>query len=129
MGLFSSHKKKILVVEDQPEIADNLKARLELEGFDVDVANDGKVGVEKSRSGKPNLIILDVMMPIVDGYEACQLIKKDERTKSIPIIMLTALPHVEDAEKAFAVGANDFLNKPYTNERLLQKVRKFLEIK
>lgn len=123
---FFSKKKKILVVEDEPDIASNIQGRLELEGFEVDIASNGKQGVEKSRTGKFHLIILDVMMPIVDGYEACGLIRKDEKTKSTPILMLTALPHVQDAEKAFAVGANDFLNKPYTNERLLQKVKKLL---
>ena len=126
MNLFSS-KKRILVVDDEQDIASNIKLRLELEGYAVDMAFDGKQAVEKARATKPNLIILDVMMPIVDGYEACQLIKKDEKTKAIPIVMLTALPHVEDAEKAFAAGANDFLNKPYSNERLLQKVKKWIE--
>lgn len=126
MGLFSS-KTKILIVEDEVDIAEGLKARLEMEGYEADIAHDGKSGVEMAKSKRPNLIILDVMLPIANGYEACQLIKKDSSTKSIPVLMLTALPHVEDAEKAFAAGANDFLNKPYTNERLLQKVRKLLE--
>ncbi len=125
MGFFSN-KKKILIVEDERDIADSLKARLELDQYLVVVAEDGKAGVEKARSEKPDMIILDVMLPLVDGYEACKLIKKDARTKDIPVLILTALPHVEDAEKAFSSGANDFLNKPYTNERLLQKVVKLL---
>jgi DNA-binding response OmpR family regulator len=125
MGLFNS-KKKILVIEDEPDIADGLKARLELEGYATAIGCNGKEGVEKARSEKPDLIILDVMMPIVDGFEACKILKKDEKTKTIPILMLTALPHINDVENAFSVGANDFLNKPYTNERLLDKVKKLL---
>jgi len=123
---FLSGKKKILVVEDEPDIAEGLQARLALEGYDVILAPDGKVGVEKARSEKPNLIIMDVMLPIVNGYEACKLIKQGKDTKDIPVLFLTALPRVDDAEAAFSAGGNDFLNKPFTDERLLQKIHKFL---
>lgn len=125
MSLFQK-KKKVLIVEDEPDIAENLKARLALEGYRIVVASDGKTGVEKARKEKPDLILLDVMMPLLNGFEACKILKGDERTRAIPILVLTALPHVDDAEKAFDAGANDFLNKPYTNERLMQKVHKYL---
>jgi len=125
MGFFDK-SKKILIVEDEPDIAESLKARLELEKFKVVIAGDGKAGVEQARKEKPDLIILDVMLPLLDGYEVCSIIKKDDKTKNIPVLFLTALPNIQDAEKAFEVGASDFLNKPYTNERLLGKVRKLL---
>jgi DNA-binding response OmpR family regulator len=124
MGFLSS-KKKILVVEDEPDIAEGLKARLELEGFEVVLAEDGKIGVEKTRSEKPNLVIMDVMLPLVNGYEACKLIKQNKDTKNIPVLFLTALPRVDDAEAAFQAGGDDFLNKPFTDERLLRKIHKF----
>ena len=116
----------ILIVEDEHDIAEGLQARLALEGYEIFVATDGKAGVEKARREKPDLIIMDVMLPLLNGYEACAILKEDKSTKEIPVLFLTALPRVEDTEKAFEVGGNDFLNKPYTNERLIQKVRKYL---
>ena len=120
------NKTKILVVEDEPDIADSLKARLALENYDVVLAKDGKEGVEKARSEKPQLIILDVMLPLINGFDVCKILKGEQATKGIPIIILTALPRVEDAEQALASGADDYLGKPYSNDRLMQKVRKFL---
>lgn len=122
---FLSGKKKILIIEDEPDIAESLQARLSLEGFDIILAADGKEGVEKTRSEKPNLVIMDVMLPLVNGYEACKLIRQDKHTKDIPVLFLTALPRVDDAEAAFQAGGNDFLNKPFTDERLMLKIRKF----
>ena len=79
-----------------------------------------------ARKMKPDLIIMDVMMPIVNGLDACAALKSDDDTKQIPILMLTALPHMKDVENAFHVGADDFLNKPYSNERLLKKIETLL---
>ncbi len=114
------------MVEDEPDIADSLKARLALENYDVVLAKDGKEGVEKARSEKPQLIILDVMLPLINGFDVCKILKGEQATKGIPIIILTAHPRVEDAEQALASGADDYLGKPYSNDRLMQKVRKFL---
>lgn len=125
MGFFSS-RKKILVVEDETDIAEGIKARLALDNYDVVFAVDGKMAVEKARSEKPDLIILDVMIPLINGYDVCKILKDSKETKGIPILILTALPHVEDAEKAFSAGADDFLNKPYSNDRLMQKIAKLL---
>jgi len=123
---FLSGKKKILVVEDEPDIAEGLQARLVLEGYEVILANEGKMGVEKARAEKPDLVIMDVMLPLVNGYEACKLIKQNKDTRHIPVLFLTALPRVDDTEAAFKAGGDDFLNKPFTDERLLQKIHKFL---
>lgn len=124
--MFFKRSKKILIVEDEQDIAENLKARLSLDKYKVVVAKDGKEGVEKARSEKPDLIILDVMLPYINGFDVCQILKIEEKTKAIPILMLTALPHMDDAEKGFQSGAADFLNKPYSNERLMQKVKKLI---
>jgi DNA-binding response OmpR family regulator len=129
MSLFSKKKIQILVVEDELDIAEGIKARLELEDFEVTLASNGAVGVEMARSQKPDLMIVDVMMPQVNGYEVCKLVRADARTNAIPILVLTALPHLKDAEQAFDAGANDFLNKPYSNDRLIQKIRKLLPAK
>lgn len=126
MMFFGKKKRSILVVEDEADIAEALKARLELEGFTVIVAGDGEQGVLSARDAKPDMMVLDVMIPKVDGFEVCKLLKSDPKTQAIPILILTALPQLDDAEKAFSAGADDFLNKPYTNERLLRKVHKLL---
>src|SRR4051812_34544881 len=101
-------KKKRLGIEDEPDIAGSLEARLQLEGYRVVLAKDGQDGVQQARSGKPDLILLDIMMPLLNGYDVLNLLKTDPSTKKIPVIVLTALPHVEDAENAFQAGAEDF---------------------
>jgi len=126
MSLFKKEPPSILIIDDEPDIAEVLAARLDLEGYKTRMANNGKEGIESARGKKPDLIILDVMMPVLNGYEACKILKNDEKTKTIPILILTALPHVGDADKAFEVGANDYLNKPYKNDRLIEKVKKLL---
>ena len=125
MGFFQ-RKKIILIVEDETDIAESLKARLMLDSFNVVLAANGQDGVAVARKMKPDLIIMDVMMPIVNGLDACAALKSDDDTKQIPILMLTALPHMKDVENAFHVGADDFLNKPYSNERLLKKIETLL---
>ncbi|MBI4249286.1 MAG: response regulator [Elusimicrobia bacterium] len=126
MNIFGlgAKKKKILVVEDNLDIAENLEARLTVQGYEVHMAPDGKEGVEKTRTELPDLVILDVMMPKIDGYQACRIIKQDEKTRHIPVLMLTSLQLMGDAEKAFEAGADDFLSKPFTNDQLLRKIRK-----
>lgn len=129
MGLFRKpSKKRVLVVEDEADIAEGLKARLELEGFDVLHAGDGQTAVETARREQPDAMILDVMIPKVDGFEVCRILKRDASTQSIPILILTALPQMNDVEQAFEAGATDFLNKPYSNDRLILKVYKLLKI-
>jgi two-component system phosphate regulon response regulator PhoB len=125
MSLFAS-AKKVLIVEDEPDIAENLAVRLKLEGYAVTVVHDGEAGVKTARELHPDLIIMDVMMPKLNGLDACKILRSEQKTKATPIIVLTALPHIDDAEKALEAGANDFLNKPYSNDRLMQKVHKFL---
>lgn len=125
MSIFSK-AKKVLIVEDEPDIAENLQVRLKLEDYEVTIARDGEAGVQAAREQQPDLIIMDVMMPKLNGLDACKILRNDPKTKHIPVIVLTALPHIDDAEKALEAGAKDFLNKPYSNDRLMQKVHKFL---
>lgn len=125
MSIFEK-ARKILVVEDEQDVAEGLEARLSLEGFQVIMAANGKEGVEKARSEKPDLIIMDMMMPKISGTEACKIIRQDAGTRNIPIIFLTALQKIESVEDAFGVGANAYLSKPYNNDRLLEKIYHFL---
>ncbi len=125
MNLFKKNKK-ILVVEDDDDIAEELEARLSLEGYCVLRAENGKTGVEKARTEKPDLIIMDVTMPKLDGHEACKILKADDAFKTIPILFLTARPLMADSEKAFELGASDFLKKPYTNDQLIAKIHKYI---
>ena len=126
MGMFKENKKKILVVEDEPDIAESLEIRLDMAGYSVSIATNGQEAVLKARSGAPDLVLLDLMIPKMDGYEVCRVLRSSESTKKTPILILTALQMVGDVDKAFEVGANDYLSKPFTNERLLAKVTKLL---
>jgi len=120
-------KKKILVVEDEPYIAQGLEARLQLEGYDVITAGDGKEGVSQARSERPDLVIMDLMMPKVNGFDACKMLKADDKTKKIPIIVLTAMKTLGNTDDAFTSGADAFLAKPFKNERLLEKIQKLID--
>ena len=120
-------KKKILVVEDEMDIAENIAVRLEVEGYLPLVAHDGKAGVDTARGEKPALILLDVLLPKIDGFEVCKILKGSPDTKKIPIVMLTSLSAVGDIEKAFASGADDYLAKPFEYDRLLKKIKTFVE--
>ena len=126
MKFFKRAKKMILVVEDEPDIADSLDARLYLAGYEIAVAKDGKDAVSLARELKPDLVLLDVLLPKVDGFEVCRILKTEPATKKIPVLMLTALQSVGDVDRAFEVGANDYLSKPFTNEKLLAKIEKLL---
>lgn len=117
---------KILIIDDSPLITDMTKEMLEAGGYQVIIANDGMAGLEKAREEKPNLILLDVMMPKMDGFQVCRMLKFDEDYKDIPIIMLTARGQAKDKEMGTQVGANDFITKPYQPEDLLAKVKKYL---
>ena len=121
-------KYTILIIEDEKEIAENIAVRLEVEHYGVLQAYDGKMGVDVARKEKPDLILLDVMLPKIDGFEVCRIVKNDQQTNSTPIIMLTSLSAVGDVEKAFAAGADDYLTKPFEYDRLLKKIRKFLPV-
>jgi adenylate cyclase len=117
---------RILVVEDEPNVAENLELLLTAKGYEVAVAVDGPEGLAKARSLKPDLMLLDVMLPKMGGLDVCRLIKGDANTKRIKIIMVTGLGRMGDVETAFQGGANDYVIKPFETERLLKKIEKVL---
>jgi DNA-binding response OmpR family regulator len=119
-------KKKILVVDDDKNIVDFVQNLLNLSGYDATIAVDGRSAITKAREILPNLILLDIMMPNLNGIDTCHIIKDDAGLKSIPVIMLTSLSQMNDIEKAFAAGASDYMTKPFDAQRLLQKIKKHL---
>jgi two-component system, cell cycle response regulator DivK len=118
---------KILLVEDNEMNRDMLTRRLTRNGFDVVIAVDGREGVDKASSEKPDLILMDMSLPSMDGWEATRHIKADPVTQKIPVIALTAHAMNEDREKAMAAGCDDFDTKPVDLPRLLGKVAALLE--
>ena len=117
---------KILIVEDNEMNRDMLSRRLERKGYNVVMAEDGKKGVDMSKSEDPDLILMDLSLPVMDGWEATSTIKADEETKSIPIIVLTAHAMAGDREKALDAGADEYDTKPIDFKRLLGKIKDFI---
>lgn len=114
--------KKILVVDDEVDLVDTLAMRLEDDGYEVLKALDGKEGYEKAQASKPDVIILDLRMPRMDGFQVCRLIKFDESLKDIKVLILTAHSSENDRKACLAVGADALLAKPYNYAELLQTV-------
>ncbi len=121
--------EKILIVDDEKPNLRMLIAWLAPLGYDIDIADNGADAVRKARDFLPDLIILDIMMPVMDGFEACRLIREDPDTKNIPVIMVTALNDRESKIKGLSVSANDFLSKPIDQTELMIRVRNLLKIK
>jgi len=122
-------KKKILVVEDEPDFRIMLRTRLEANGYEVFEAEDGAAGLEKARNMNPDLIILDIMLPKMDGYKVARLLKFDEKYSRVPIIMLTARSQQTDRETGMMVGGDAYLTKPYKSEEILETVARLLNKK
>ncbi len=118
--------KKIMVVDDEPYIARVIKFKLEQEGYAVISANDGVTGLERIRQEKPDLVLLDVMMPGLTGYEVCQQVKADADLAGIPVVFLTAKGQERDREQGLNLGANDYITKPFSPNRLLELVRSII---
>ena len=117
---------KILYVEDNEDNIYMLKRRLTKKGFEVLIAENGKIGGELSLAEEPDLILMDLSLPIMAGWEATRLIKTDARTQSIPIIVLSANAMEEHKQSALAAGADDYDTKPVDLKRLLDKMNRFL---
>jgi two-component system cell cycle response regulator DivK len=117
---------KILLVEDNEMNRDMLSRRLVKRGYEVVVAVDGQEGVEKARAEAPALVLMDMSLPVLDGWEATQALRADPATRSIPVIALTAHAMAGDREKALAAGCDDFDTKPIELERLLGKIEALL---
>ena len=117
---------KILIVEDNEMNRDMLSRRLERKGFDIVMAEDGQKGVDMAKSENPDLILMDLGLPVIDGWEATNQIKNDDKTKNIPIIVLTAHAMSGDREKALEAGADEYDTKPVEFKRLLVKIKSFI---
>lgn len=117
---------EILAVDDKRYLADILKVVLEAEGYKVVPAHSGGECLEKLKKMKPSLILLDIMMPGMNGWQTLEAIKKDERTKSIPVIMLTAVEEKPDEAALRARGAEDYIIKPFVQEDLVKRVKRVL---
>jgi two-component system, cell cycle response regulator DivK len=117
---------RILYVEDNDDNIYMLKQRLERKGFEVLVARDGRAGVEAAREHMPDLILLDLGLPVLDGWEAARLLKQDERTQAIPIIALSAHAMAGDRVAALEAGCNDYGTKPVDFRQLLEKMEVLL---
>ncbi|TXK74136.1 response regulator [Paenibacillus sp. N3.4] len=116
----------LLLVEDNEMNRDMLSRRLRNKGFDVLTAEDGRQGVELALAECPQLILMDLSLPLLDGWEATRILKDSEKTKSIPIIILTAHAMAADAAKAFETGCDDYDTKPVDFQRLLGKINHLL---
>ena len=117
---------KILIVEDNEMNRDMLSRRLERKGFSVVMAEDGQKGVDMSKSESPDLILMDLSLPIMDGWQATTTIKSDDHTKNIPIIMITAKGEESDIIKGLEVGADDYVTKPFSISILSARIKSIL---
>ncbi len=117
---------KILIIDDDKAIVELVKVNLEIQGHQVLSANDALTGIAIAQQDTPDLIILDLMMPGVDGFTTCQRIRAQENTKEIPILMLTALSRTDDKVSGFNAGADDYLTKPFELPELYVRVRALL---
>ena len=122
-----SEQISVLVVDDEQHIRSILEYNLKLDGFEVYVAEDGHKGLELAREKMPGVILLDWMLPEMDGLEVLSELKKDERTEHIPVFMLTAKAMMQDIEQALCEGADDYISKPFDPKQLGSTIKKKIE--
>jgi two-component system phosphate regulon response regulator PhoB len=120
-------RSKILVVDDEPEAVELLEFNLKQAGFDVISAENGAEALKKARSALPSLIVLDLMLPEIDGLEVCKMLRRDPATAGIPIIMLTAKAAEMDRIVGLEIGAEDYITKPFSPRELVLRVKKVLQ--
>ena len=117
---------KVLLVEDSKILAQALIGSLALKGVDTVWAKDGVEGVEKAKKEKPVLILLDLMLPKISGFEVCRMLKTDDKTWRIPVIIISTLTDEESRQKAFDAGADHFIDKPYSMAKTVQEILNYL---
>jgi len=120
-------KRKILVIDDEIELVKAIQIRLEHAGFEVLVAYDGQEGLNRAQKEKPDLIILDLMLPKMEGYKVCGLLKVDARYNKIPIILLTARAQPADQKLGLELGADAYITKPFQHEVVITKIKELLK--
>lgn len=119
-------REKILVIEDERDISDLIKYNLERDGFNVIAAASGEKGMSEAKKNKPRVIILDLMLPGIDGLQVCRILKGEEETRDIPIIILTAKSEEADIVAGLEIGADDYITKPFSPRVLLARLRAVL---
>ena len=119
--------KKILVCDDDPLLVDLLQYRLASRGYEVIVAEDGGKALRRLGEGRPDAVLLDAMMPVIDGYEVLRKIREDASLADVPVIMLTARKQEQDIVTALELGANDYLVKPFIPEELVARLARLIE--
>lgn len=117
---------KILVVDDEKDLLETVRFRLSHSGYSVVTAEDGAEALEKARTEKPDLIMLDLMLPKLDGYKVCSILKKDSQYSGIPVIIFSARAQEEDIRLAKETGADEYVTKPFEPQELLGKIRDLL---
>jgi len=123
------NKGKILIVDDENYILHILDFSLGAEGYEVITAEDGEEAVRKAKEERPDLVVLDVMMPKVDGFEACRAIKRDPELSGTPVILLSAKGRDIDQKQGYEAGADDYITKPFSPGRLVDRVHGLLKTK
>ncbi len=121
------NSKKILIVDDEVDLVETVRFPLEMEGYQVLISYNGEDALNQARKENPDLILLDLMLPKLDGYKVCRLLKFDDRYKHIPILMLTAKTQEKDKTLGMETGANEYITKPFEMEDLLKKVKAYLK--
>ena len=119
-------KQKILVVDDEPDAVELIEFNLKAAGYDVVRANDGEEALKKARMTLPDLIVLDLMLPEVDGMEVCKILRRDQKTSSIPVVMVTAKAAEIDRVLGLELGADDYVTKPFSPRELVLRVKRLL---
>ena len=125
----NTEKPLIMIVDDNPQNIKILGNVLDENGYDTAVFLNGKSAIEFAKTEDPDLILLDIMMPDMDGYEVCEKLKKDMGTQTIPIIFITAKTETDDIVKAFDLGAVDYITKPFNSRELIARVKTHIEMK
>ncbi|MBU0572863.1 MAG: response regulator [Candidatus Margulisiibacteriota bacterium] len=121
------NKKKILLADDEPEVLDMLKIRLQPLGFDLLCAANGQEALDIAKKELPDIAVLDIMMPKMDGYDVCRNMKADKKTSHIPVIFLTVLGDPEEKEAGLEAGAEAFIQKPYEPSVFIEEIKKLLQ--
>ena len=120
------NSKKILVVDDEVDLVKTVRFSLEAEGYTVLVSYNGEDALNQARKENPDLVLLDIMLPRLDGYKVCRLLKFDERYKHIPILMLTAKTQERDKTLGVETGADEYITKPFDMDQLMEKIKAYL---
>jgi two-component system sensor histidine kinase/response regulator len=131
LGIFKQKQQidhaKILLVDDEPDLIDTIQCRLEANNFAVSTASNGEEGLQKAASDMPDLILLDTNMPVMNGHEMLERLRKDPDLKEIPVIMCTALCEAQDIAAASSYGISDYVTKPFDYADLIEKITNALE--